>query len=164
MGRAGSAGDQIGSAMIGARLARDVMRLAFLLERRYAPYAKWFGTAFRQLPVAPRLGPPLEAALTARTWQEREAGLTQAYSELAQRHHEEPSLPSVEWKIGSFFGRPFQVILGDFPAPLLAAIESDEMREVAKRRPIGSVDQFSDSTDLLEDVVRLRTLRSLFTA
>lgn len=46
MGRAGTVGDELGSALIGARLVRDIMRLAFLMERTYAPYAKWFGTAF----------------------------------------------------------------------------------------------------------------------
>ena len=38
MGRAGYAGDELGSAVIGGRLARDLMALGFLTERRYAPY------------------------------------------------------------------------------------------------------------------------------
>jgi hypothetical protein len=36
-----------GSRLVAARLARDVVRLGFLLERRYAPYPKWLGTAAR---------------------------------------------------------------------------------------------------------------------
>ena len=56
MGRAGSVGDEIGSALIGARLVREVMRLVFLMEREYPPYAKWFGTAFSQLNAASRFG------------------------------------------------------------------------------------------------------------
>jgi len=54
MGRAGLVGDDIGSALIAARLVRDVMRLAFLMERRYPPYAKWFGTAFTGLVATDR--------------------------------------------------------------------------------------------------------------
>jgi hypothetical protein len=50
VGRAGQVGDDLGSRIITARLARDVMRMAFLLERQYAPYAKWFGSAFARLP------------------------------------------------------------------------------------------------------------------
>jgi hypothetical protein len=42
MGRAGTVGDEVGSALIGARLVRDIMRLAFIMERTYAPCAKWF--------------------------------------------------------------------------------------------------------------------------
>ena len=53
MGRAGLVGDELGSALIGARLVRDVMRLGFLMERQYAPYPKWFGTAFQRLACAP---------------------------------------------------------------------------------------------------------------
>ena len=48
MGRAGMAGDELGSAIIGSRLVRDLMRLCFLMEKQYAPYPKWFGTAFAQ--------------------------------------------------------------------------------------------------------------------
>src|ERR1043166_2983448 len=33
MGRAGIVGDEIGSALIGARLIRDLMRLCFLMEK-----------------------------------------------------------------------------------------------------------------------------------
>ena len=33
------------------------MRLAFLMERQYAPYAKWLGPAFARLACAPRLTP-----------------------------------------------------------------------------------------------------------
>src|SRR5215207_5082421 len=49
MPRAGYVGDELGSALIGSRLARDIMSLSFLIERQYAPYPKWFGTAFKQL-------------------------------------------------------------------------------------------------------------------
>jgi hypothetical protein len=50
-----------------ARLVHDLMRLCFLLERRYAPYPKWLGTAFARLEVAATIGPLLAAALADRT-------------------------------------------------------------------------------------------------
>jgi Domain of unknown function (DUF4037) len=53
VGRAGEVGDDVGSALIAAALVRDLMGLCFLLERRYAPYSKWFGTAFAELGCAP---------------------------------------------------------------------------------------------------------------
>src|SRR5205814_4162108 len=59
MGRAGLAGDEIGSALIGARLVRDLVRLCFLMERVYAPYPKWFGAAFDRLGCAEKLSPHL---------------------------------------------------------------------------------------------------------
>ena len=75
MGRAGHAGDELGAALIGARLVREVMQLCFLMERRYAPYPKWLGTAFQSLAAGPALTPTLTAALRAATWPEREQAL-----------------------------------------------------------------------------------------
>ena len=59
-GRAGSVGDHLGSAVIAWHLIRDMMRLAFLMERSYPPYPKWLGSAFAQLQCAPTLLPLLE--------------------------------------------------------------------------------------------------------
>ena len=59
MGRAGLVGDDIGSALIASRLVRDIMRLCFLMEKQYAPYPKWFGTAFRAVGVRQELWPVL---------------------------------------------------------------------------------------------------------
>src|SRR6185503_19579973 len=72
MPRAGFVGDELGSALIGSRLVRDLMSLCFLMERQYAAYPKWFGTAFQQLNCASDLTPVLLRAQHAATWQERE--------------------------------------------------------------------------------------------
>ena len=45
--RAGMAGDDLGSRLVTARVCRTAVQLAFLQERRYAPYDKWLGTALR---------------------------------------------------------------------------------------------------------------------
>ena len=70
MPRAGFVGDELGSSLIAARLVRDVMLLCFLMERQYAPYAKWFGTAFMRLQAGPELAPLLHQALRAETYQD----------------------------------------------------------------------------------------------
>ena len=54
VGRTAEVGDELGSRILAARLARDLMRLCFLLERRYAPYSKWLGSAFARLDAAER--------------------------------------------------------------------------------------------------------------
>ena len=69
MARAGLVGDELGSSVIGARLIRDIMALAFLIERRYAPYPKWFGTAFGRLPCAAQLTPALQGIAQAGAWE-----------------------------------------------------------------------------------------------
>mgnify|MGYP000949855231 CR=1 FL=1 len=153
MGRAGYAGDELGSALIGARLVRDVMRLCFLLERRYAPYAKWLGRAFGELACAGDFNEPLWAALRAETWQAREQALVTAYERLAGLQAAS-GLCAVSGVMATrFHGRPFSVIhLGTgFSAALLDRIEDPTVRAIAAHRPLGSIDQASDNTALLAD-------------
>ena len=47
VGRTAEAGDELGSRLLSAGLAGDLLWLAFALSRRWTPYAKWRGTAFR---------------------------------------------------------------------------------------------------------------------
>jgi hypothetical protein len=56
MARCGDVGDELGSRLVAARLIEELMRLCFLMEKQYWPYAKWFGTAFSKLACAGRTG------------------------------------------------------------------------------------------------------------
>ena len=80
VGRTHSVGDELGSAVIAARLVQQLMSLCFLLEKRYAPYSKWFGYAFKQLGQYAQMGPLLEGVIAAANYPEREAYLAQAYT------------------------------------------------------------------------------------
>ncbi|HLF27182.1 MAG TPA: DUF4037 domain-containing protein [Anaerolineae bacterium] len=164
MGRAGLAGDEIGSALIGSRLVRDLMRLCFLMERRYAPYPKWFGTAFTRLACAADLSPMLRRALRAETWPDRERHLCAAYGIVAALHNTLNITEALSANVSPFFNRPFQVIHADrFAAAIVARISDLVVKRLAERRLIGGVDQFSDSTDLLSDPVWRPMLRKLYT-
>ena len=164
MGRAGLVGDELGSALMGARLVGDVMRLAFTMERRYAPYAKWLGTAFARLACAPELTPHLRAAQTAPTWQERQAHLVPAYESLARMHNRLGLADPLPETTRPFFGRPFQVIaLHGFADALLAQIGDPEVHAIAARPPIGNIDLISDNSDLLEGTRWRPILRRLYT-
>ncbi|MBK8022075.1 MAG: DUF4037 domain-containing protein [Chloroflexi bacterium] len=162
MPRAGYVGDELGSALIGSMLVRDVMSLAFLMERRYAPYSKWFGTAFQRLACAVDLTAPLWRAQRAETWPEREAALGEAFAVLARMHNGLGITPAMPEATSPFFGRPFQVIHGsDFADALIEQIADPLVKAIAERSRIGSVDQFSDSTDLREAGHLRRGIRSL---
>ena len=164
VGRAGQAGDELGARLTAARLVRDLMRLAFLMERRYAPYPKWFGTAFQRLEAASELSPLLKAVLEADDWRARDGRLATAYEVVARRHNALGITSARPEETAPFFGRPFRVIhlLGDFAAHLVAEISDSEVRRVAERGLVGSVDVFSDSTDLVSHVHWRRTLRGLY--
>ncbi len=65
--------------------------------------------------------------------------------------------------VRDFFGRPFRVIaLHGFADALLAQITDPAVQQIATQRLIGSVDLFSDSTDLLESVSLRPRLRQLY--
>ena len=163
MGRAGMAGDEIGSALIAARLVRDVMRLCFLLERTYAPYPKWFGSAFKQLTCARPLWPVLLGVLHSETWQDRENLLVLAYEVIAARHNALQITEPLPVKAKYFFGRSFRVIaLRGFAEALLKEIQDPEVQRIAARPVIGSIDLFSDNVDLVSDPSWRGKLRQLY--
>lgn len=161
VGRAGQAGDDLGSRVIAARLCRDVMGMGFLFERRYAPYPKWFGSGFSRLPIATVLTPHLEAALRAEAWQERGDALAAAYLALAQwqKAHDIAPFGPV---IGPYFDRPFTTInADDAVASAMAAIVDPA---IAALPVVGAVDQISDLTPLLTNPGKTRAIiRQLFT-
>jgi hypothetical protein len=163
MGRAGSCGDEIGSALIGARLVRDIMRLCFLMQRTYAPYSKWLGRDFQALPCAPDFLSHLERALGATDWESRQQHLVLAYEALARLHNSLGVIAPMPESVTSFFDRPFQVMaIHGFSDALIQEVSDPQVAQIAKRSPIGNIDQFSDSTDLLSDTLWRPLLRQLY--
>ncbi len=163
MGRAGSAGDEIGSALIAARLVRDIMRLCFLMEKKYAPYAKWFGTAFAQLAIAKDLSPLLQNVLSATTWQERQKYLCMAYEIAATKHNQLGITELLDTKISLFFDRPFLVIDGGrFAQAIVGQLTDPAVKKLTGNRLTGSMDQFSDSTDLVGNLELRSVLKQLY--
>ena len=163
MGRAGSAGDEIGSALIAARLVRDIMRLCFLMEKQYAPYPKWFGTAFARLPGVTELTSTLQKVLMAVKWEERQKYLVMAYEIMAAKHNRLGITAPVEEKVSYFFERPFLVIDdGKIVQAIKEQIVDSRVKQIAEKSPIGSLDQFSDSTALLCDLERRPVLKQLY--
>ena len=159
--RTGDVGDDLGSRVIAARQVRNIMRHAFLLEKSYAPYFKWFGTAFAQLPCAADLMPIFDRVWQAESWRPREAALNDAYLYLArwqnQLHLTEP-LPA---EVGFFHERPYRVIHTEqYADALYNQIEDPKIR--ALPRGLGNLDQISDSTDILSSPRRFAKFAPLF--
>jgi hypothetical protein len=163
VGRAGIVGDEVGSAVIASRLVRDLQRLCLLVERQYAPYPKWFGSAFAQLNCAGRLTPILEAVQRSTGWADREEHLCAAYEIVAAQHNDLGITEPVPATVSPFHGRPFRVIQGEAIARTIwEAIEDEQVR--ALPYGLGKVDQFIDSTDVLSSTERYRQLAALYTA
>jgi hypothetical protein len=160
VGRTAEAGDDLGSRVLASRLVRDSVRLCFLLERRYAPYSKWLGTAFRELDAFDALKPPLAAALAARDFEAREAALVEAAQLLAERHNLLGVTREVATTIGRFHGRPYRVLgSGRFVDACLERVADPWLRALPL---VGAIDQLADSTDVLGDPAVARRAAALY--
>lgn len=169
--RTGSTGDDLGSRIITARLARELVRLCFLVERRWAPYAKWLGRAFGGLELAGRVGPLLKATGAA-GWRDREAAISTAAGIVAAATNDLGLCPPVDPAVRQFYNRDIRVLGADrFTVALTGAITDPELRALLQRLgrrrggPIGvlpgTVDQAVDSTDALAGPGRFRTAAPL---
>jgi hypothetical protein len=137
------------------------MRLGFLMEQVYAPYSKWFGTAFSRLTCAAHLLPPLTEMLQAAEWQARQSALCRALEACARLQNRLGLTPPLPEAASPFHGRPFDVIHGEVFAEALAAAITDE-RVRALPPYAGSINQFVESVDVLDEVRLCRRLRGVY--
>lgn len=160
VGRTAEVGDQLGSRLVTARLARELMRLWFLMHETYWPYPKWFGSAFARLPDATRFGRTLEVALNASDEAAREDALAEAYKLAANRHNELDVTAKVDPEVRQFHSRPYRVLMADrFVDACIETLDGDELTQLPL---VGAIDQVTDSTDLLAYVKRARRLGPLY--
>jgi hypothetical protein len=161
VGRTGQRGDDIGSKIIASRLVQRIMRLALLLSKRYTPYPKWFGTAFKTLPISVNLEPNLQACLGAKDWREREMALTEAYLVLIKEMVFKGIIPHVEAKRTRYHGRDQLVV----NVELVVAELSKELDErLIKMATLGSTSQLIDDARQFKfiDPDRRRVLARLY--
>lgn len=158
--RTAEVGDDLGSAVVAARLVRDVMRLALLIARRYAPYTKWLGTAFAGLDHPDGLDRALRQALAAPTLSDREQALGTAYVLAARRHNALGRTEPVDESMRQFFDRPARVLgAGRFVDACLREVQDPWLRDL---RLTGGIDQWVDSTDVLSHPETYRRLAAVY--
>jgi len=160
VGRTAEVGDELGSRLVAGRLAREVMRLWFLMARTYWPYTKWFGTTFSRLADAAPLGRVLGAAVAADNYPDREEALVAAYGLVGRRHNDLGLTQPVDAEVRPFHSRPFRVLMAErFSQACLDRIHDPHLLSLPL---IGSADQVADSTDLLSHGQRPRQLVGLY--
>lgn len=148
VGRTGQRGDDLGSRLIAARLVTALIRLGFLLERRWPPYPKWAGTLFGRLPVAPSVTGHLADALAAPAWQARDAALRAACDALHERQRA-VGLPTLDGPACEpFYDRPFTGLRTGVAGTPRAAVTDPEVRALPDR---GGVEQWVDDVGTLTD-------------
>jgi hypothetical protein len=147
MARCGAVGDELGSRVVAARQVKEIMQLCFYMEKEYAPYMKWFGTAFSKLKCAPKLDPLLKKVFLQEDWKDREKVLSEIYLILADMHNGLSITEFIEPEISYFHDRPYLVPHSErFYQALIDKVQSPLLKSL--KRPIGSLNQFTDSTDI----------------
>jgi hypothetical protein len=160
VGRTATVGDDLGSRLVTARLVERIMRLCFLMEKRYPPYSKWFGSTFQNLQSAGQIGSSLQAALAANSYAEREAALVKAYLHVLEMHNALQITAPLEVRTRTFSAwhqlrvgvtdlplederntRPFQVLFsGRIVDAITAQIQDPQVQALLPH--VGCVSQF----------------------
>lgn len=157
--RCGECGDEVGSILICARIAERLMRLCFLYRERYAPYSKWFGTAFRHLDVDQSIKDLIERALHSRGLGDREDALVKAQASVAALHNESGITKPVAYQIESYYGRDIQVIFADKFAQAVAeeckGTVFESMPLIGTLSQIGGLSAISDECRYRNDIQKL---------
>lgn len=157
--RCASVGDSLGSALVCGRIAERLMRLCFLYCRQYAPYSKWFGTAFQQLPIPQELKDAIGAAVAATDTAQREDNLVRAQQLTAQLHNSLGVTEAVPAEIMPYFGRDIKVIYADKIAHI---VRGHVQGALASAPLIGSLSQVANFTTLYEDIPLRRRVEGLY--
>jgi hypothetical protein len=160
--RCGDVGDELGSMVIAATQVKRLMRLCFLMERRYAPYTKWFGTAFSELECASELSPIFRDVLVSSTWKERERNLSRVYHVIARMHNGLKITRPIVEEVRNYFGRPYLVFESpDLVRDIVNSFTDAEVKAI--KHGLGSVNQFVDSTDQISKNISLvERLKALY--
>jgi hypothetical protein len=139
-------GDELGSKILASRIVRYLMELCFLMEKKFAPYAKWFGTAFGELDIASEITPVLDHVLTSTSIKERESFLASAYSIVVKRHNSLKVTKLMHTVVSKYYDRPYLIIhAGTFAKQIRKEIRDPVLRRIPL---IGSVDQLFDNEDV----------------
>jgi uncharacterized protein DUF4037 len=160
--RAGHVGNELGSMLIAARQVQRLMRLCFLMERKYAPYSKWFGSAFSNLECAQELTPIFREVLLSTAWKDRETHLSRAFVVIARLHNQLQITRPIPEEVSNYFGRPYRVFEApDLVGDILRGVTEKEVGTL--KHILGSVNQFVDSTDQLSRKPLSDLLKRLYT-
>lgn len=161
IGRCGETGDKLGAHLIASRMIQKLMKLCFLMERRYAPYSKWFGKAFAQLSCAEQLTPIFERVLVAHTWNQREEYLSKAYEAIAHLYNTLSVTEPLKTNVSNYYSRPYMVIHANrFAEAIRDAISHQDVRNLPAN--IGAIDQFVTNMDVLVQPQLCKKLKAIF--
>lgn len=161
VGRCAQVGDSLGSRLACSRIIERLMRLCFLYCGQYAPYSKWFGTAFSSLPISDVLKQSIADAMEASDIQKREPALVQAQLLVSELHNLSQLTEPVEVHPQKYFDRAMTVIYADRIA--------DAMAQRLRGTPLeglpllGSMSEIANLVTFSDNPVWQTRIRALYT-
>jgi len=148
--RCSDVGDELGSRIVCTRISERLMRLCFLYKNKYAPYSKWFGTAFKRLGVE-EIHEEITAALSANTIAERENHIVNAQVLVAELHNASGITEPFNIKVQEYYGRGAKIIFTD-DNNLAAIVREKITNPELKNSPlIGSMSQIGNLEHLWDN-------------
>ena len=158
--RCSDVGDEVGSILVCGRIAERLMRLCFLYCHQYAPYSKWFGTAFDRLPLSDDIRSAIIGALKASDITERENNLVLSQKLVADLHDSLGITEPIHAEIRSYFGRNIKVIFAD---NIASALEDTLQGTILEGVPlIGTLSEVANFTVLSDDPAQRIRISSLY--
>jgi len=137
------------------------MRLAFLYCKKYAPYSKWFGTAFSKLPVSDDLKNALLKAVTAYDIETRENEIIRAQLLTADLHNKTGVTEFIGIKVDdNYLGRGIKTIYADRIAD--AAKAKLKGTGMEKYPLIGSFNGVAEMNDLWDFLPLMRKAKAIY--
>lgn len=160
--RCGACGDEIGARIICARLCERLMRLCFLFQDTYAPYSKWFGTAFGRLDVDEKIKAAIHGALAAADPESREDRLVEAQALVGALQNASSLAEFVNVEIKDYFGRDIRVV---FAEKFAEAVEKELTGTAfAGVPPFGTLSQVGGIASFTDDLGCERQIMGLYAA
>jgi hypothetical protein len=153
-------GDEAGSRIICARIIERLMRLCFLYRNKYAPYSKWFGTAFSNLGISDEIRETFCNALCANGAVEREDMLVKAQALVARLHNESGLTDPLPVEIRNYFGRDIKVIHADRISSAVKAKIQDPLLRVSPG--IGTFSQIGNCVELYDNPKMVKCIAELY--
>ncbi len=154
--RCGEVGDDTGSRLVTARIVDRLMRLCFLYEDTYAPYSKWYGTAFSKLSIDSYIKDLIKKALAESELTKREEYLVEAQRLVGRLHNEKKITADIHIKVENYFERDIKVIHADkFVDAIMLKLSGtafEQMPLIATFSQVGNLIALCDNNNYAEKV------------
>lgn len=136
------------------------MRLCFLYKDTYAPYSKWFGTAFSKLDIDENIKTKINEALQTSDLKKRESNLVEAQALVADLHNASGLTDKVDYNVESYFGRDIKVIFADkFVDATVEKLKDTVFENIPL---IGTMSQFGGLSDFADEKQYYNQIKKLY--